>query len=153
MDAHRRQNPIAGTSTLGAVPRRRLLQGAGALSLAAILRPTAVFAGSDDDDERLGPFGPWSTPVNLGPLINRSRTTDLNTHPGISKNGLSLYISSTRPGGVNGANIGNNFTGFLELWVSQRASLEAPWGAPVNVPALVKGSMAWLLCPQRRTLG
>ena len=74
-------------------------------------------------------------PRNLGAVINQSRTTDLNTHPGISKNGLSLYISSTRPGGVNGANIGNNSTGFLELWVSQRASLEAPWGAPVNLDA------------------
>jgi hypothetical protein len=127
-----RQNLIGRTSGPQGTSRRRLLQSAGALGLAAILRPTAVFA-EPDDDERLGPFGPWSTPRNLGAVINQSRTTDLNTHPGISKNDLSLYISSTRPGGVNGANIGNNPTGFLELWVSQRASLEAPWGAPVNL--------------------
>src|SRR5215471_13620720 len=122
---------------MGGLPRRRVLQGAGGLGLAAILHPIAAFAERDDEDERerLGPFGPWSTPVNLGPVINQSRTTDLNTHPGISKNGLSLYISSTRPGGVNGANIGNNSTGFLEIWVSQRASLEAPWGVPVNLDA------------------
>src|SRR6516225_7597866 len=126
---------IGETRTLRRVTRRRLLQGVGALGLATILRPTAVFAGSDDDNKRLGPFGPWSTPRNLGAVINQSRATDLNTHPGISKNGLSLYISSTRPGGVNGANIGNNPTGFLELWVSQRASLEARWGAPVNLDA------------------
>ena len=128
MDAHRRQNLIAGTSTLGAVPRRRLLQGAGALSLAAILRPTAVFAGSDDDDERLGPFGPWSTPVNLGPVVNTRYTEGWAA---ISKNGLSLYFTSDRPGGVNG----KNPTGFIEIWVSQRASLDAPWGAPVNLDA------------------
>jgi hypothetical protein len=112
------------------VPRRRLLQGTGALGTAAILRPAVALAESDDEEEeRLGPFGPWSTPVNLGPVVNQSRKTDLNTHPAISKNGLSLYISSTRPAGVNGANMDN----ILEIWVSQRASLEAPWGVPVNL--------------------
>jgi len=118
---------------MGGLPRRRVLQGAGGLGLAAILHPIAAFAERDDEDERerLGPFGPWSTLANLGPVINQSRTTDLNTHPAISKNGLSLYISSTRPGGVNGMNLGNK----LEIWVSQRASLKAPWGAPVNLDA------------------
>ena len=47
------------------MPRRRLLHGAVALGVAAILRPTPVCAEAGDDDERLGPFGPWSTPVNL----------------------------------------------------------------------------------------
>ena len=98
MYSHRRQKLICRTSLPAAMPRRRLLQGAGALGVAAILRPTAVFAEPDDDNERLGPFGPWSAPVNLGRVINQSRATDLNTHPAISKNGLSLYISSTRPG-------------------------------------------------------
>jgi hypothetical protein len=135
MHSRHRQSLIGRAREWGGLSRRRLLQGAGALGLAAILRPTAVFAERDDDNERLGPFGPWSTPCNLGAVINQSRTTDLNTHPGISKNGLSLYISSTRPGGVNGANIGNNPTGFLELWVSQRASLDADWGPPVNLDA------------------
>src|SRR5215472_7969334 len=129
------QMSTIGAGGMAGVPRRRLLQGVRAFGLAATLRPTAVLAKRDDDDERLGPFGPWSMPRNLGAVINQSRTTDLTTHPGISKTGLSLYISSTRPGGVNGANIGNNSTGFLELWVSQRASLEAPWGAPVNLDA------------------
>jgi len=125
MDAHRRQSLICRTSRLGGASRRRLLQGAGALGLAAILRPTAVLAERDDDNERLGPFGPWSTPRNLGAVVN-TRFDD--NHPAISKNGLSLYISSNRPGGVNG-------TGFQEIWVSQRASLDAPWGAPVNLDA------------------
>ena len=128
MHSHRRHNLVGGTSAKAGLPRRRLLQGAGALGLAAILRPTAVFAEPDDEDERLGPFGPWSTPVNLGPVVN-SQFDD--SHPAISKNGRSLYISSTRPGGVNGA----NSTGFSEIWVSQRASLEADWGPPVNLDA------------------
>ena len=128
MYTQRRQNPIGSAGGLGGVPRRRLLQGAGALSLAAILRPTALLAESDDEGERLGPFGPWSSPVNLGPVVN---TQYFETHPAISKNGLSLYITSDRPGGVNG----KSFSGFLEIWVSQRVSLKAPWGPPVNLDA------------------
>src|SRR6516162_4151626 len=128
MCSHGRQNLIGAAGGLGGVPRRRLLQGAGALGLAAILRPTAVSADPDDEDERLGPFGPWSTPVNLGPGVN-TRFDD--NHPAISKNGLSLYITSNRPGGVNG----KSFTGFVEIWVSQRASVEADWGPPVNLDA------------------
>ena len=128
MHSRRQSELIGGTSLLAGVPRRRLLQGAGALGLAAILRPTAVFAEPDDDNERLGPFGPWSPPVNLGPVVN-TRFDD--NHPAISKNGLSLYITSNRPGGVNG----QTFTGFNEIWVSQRDSIDAPWKAPVNLDA------------------
>jgi len=128
MDAHRRQNLIGRTGTLGGSSRRRLLQGVGALGLAATLRPAAVFAERDNDNERLGPFGPWSTPVNLGPVVN---TKDFESHAAISKNGLSLYITSNRPGGVNG----ENSVHFLEIWVSQRASLDADWGPPVNLDA------------------
>src|SRR5216117_1346885 len=84
---------------------------AGAVVLAAVSRPAAAFA--HDDDEPLGPFGPWSEPVNLGPVVNSPYD---DSHPAISKNGLSLFITSTRPGGVNGANLGR----FAEIWVSQR---------------------------------
>src|SRR6266581_2350263 len=90
--------------------------------------PGAVFG--HDDDEPLGPFGPWSEPVNLGPVVN-SQFDD--THPAISKNGLSLFITSGRPGGVNGANLGQ----FNEIWVSQRASLDEPWGPPQNLGPVI----------------
>src|SRR6266852_9578002 len=59
-------------------------------------------------------YGPWGRPVNLGPVVN-SRYND--NHPAISKDGLSLYISSSppspRPGGLGGP----------DIWVSQRASI------------------------------
>jgi len=128
MYRHHRQNLIGRAGGQGGLARRRFLQGTGALGLAATLRPTVVLAERDDDDERLGPFGPWSTAVNLGPVIN---TQYNETHPAISKNGLSLYITSNRPGGVNG----QTFTGFNEIWVSQRDSIDAPWKAPVNLDA------------------
>jgi hypothetical protein len=128
MYSHRQQKLIGGRGALREVPRRRLLQSAGALGLAPILRPTAAFAERDDEGERLGPFGPWSTPVNLGPVVN-TRFDD--NHPGISKNGLSLYITSNRPGGVKGKNL----TGLPEIWVSQRASLDAPWETSINLDA------------------
>jgi hypothetical protein len=128
MYSRRQQKMVAKSGALGEMPRRRLLQGTGALGVAAILRPTAAFAECDDDTEPLGPFEPWSNPINLGPVVNSPFD---DRFPAISKNGLSLYISSTRPGGVNGANPGN----ILEIWVSQRASLDNPWETPINLDA------------------
>jgi hypothetical protein len=73
-------------------------------------------------------YGPWAKPVNLGPVVNSPYN---DNHPAISKDGLSLYITSSppppppgfRPGGRGGA----------DIWVSQRASIDAPWGEPVDL--------------------
>lgn len=46
--------------------------------------------------------GVWSFPVNLGPVINSS---DWESQPSISPDGLTLYFSSARPGGFGGADI------------------------------------------------
>src|SRR5215475_6303633 len=59
-------------------------------------------------------FSDWSAPVNLGPIINFAES---NQHPAISKDGFSLYYSA---GPI----------GFLDIWVSQRPSLEDEWGPP-----------------------
>ncbi len=67
-------------------------------------------------------WGPWSVPVNLGPIVN---STSNDNHPAISKDGLSLYITSDRPG--------SDALGGSDIWVSQRASLDDPWGPPMNV--------------------
>jgi hypothetical protein len=69
-------------------------------------------------------FLEWSAPVNLGAVVNSSAT---DAAPAISKDGLSLYFNSNRTGGV-GAN---------DIWVSQRSKLTEPWGAPVNLGAIV----------------
>jgi WD40-like Beta Propeller Repeat len=65
-------------------------------------------------------YSDWSEAVNLGPAINSAFS---DQGPAISKDGLSLYITSNRPGGLGG----------FDMYVSQRASVDDPWGSPVNL--------------------
>lgn len=65
----------------------------------------------------------WSEPINLGPTVN-STANDLAAE--LSRDGLSLYFASNRPGG-SGAN---------DLYVSQRARVDDPWGPPTNLAML-----------------
>src|SRR5436190_14317335 len=67
-------------------------------------------------------YSDWSAPVNLGPVVNSGSNEQ---HPAISKDGLSLYFASDRPGAGG--------MGGLDIYVSHRESLDAPWGAPVNL--------------------
>lgn len=69
-------------------------------------------------------FSDWSAPINLGPIVN-SASTDIA--PAISKNGLSLYFGSNRPVSSGG----------LDIWVSQRARVNDPWGSPTNLGPIV----------------
>ena len=69
-------------------------------------------------------FSEWSVPVNLGPVVNGPSS---DFAPAVSKDGLSLYFSSDRPGGA----------GQTDIWLSQRSSRDDPWGAPVNLGAPV----------------
>src|SRR5437870_8186333 len=69
-------------------------------------------------------YSDWSTPVSLGPVINSAFN---DQQPAISKDGLSLYFTSNRPGGLGG----------FDMYVSQRACVDDPWGSPVNLGATV----------------
>jgi len=69
----------------------------------------------------------WGTPSNLGPVVNSSNA-DYMSH--ISADGLSLYFSSERPGGL----------GNRDLWVSTRATTDDEWGEPVNLGSTVNSS-------------
>jgi Tol biopolymer transport system component len=73
------------------------------------------------------PYSSWSTPVNLGATIN-SPYQDFG--PAISKDGLSLYFSSDRPGGF----------GSTDIWVSQRATKDDAWGPPMNLGGVINGA-------------
>lgn len=81
-------------------------------------------------------FSDWSTPVNLN--FVPGQTTPINSgfndqHPGISKDGLSLYFSSDRNGlDSSGRPIS---CGGLDIWVTQRASTDSPWEPPFNLDA------------------
>jgi len=59
-------------------------------------------------------YSDWSAPVNLGAVVN---STSNDQGPAISKDGLSLYFSSGRPGGSGGS----------DIWVARRDSLETHW--------------------------
>jgi len=65
-------------------------------------------------------FSDWSAPVNLGPVVNSSFN---DFAPAVSKDELSLYFSSDRPGS----------SGSSDIWVSHRNSRDEPWGNPVNL--------------------
>jgi Tol biopolymer transport system component len=65
-------------------------------------------------------FSAWSAPVNLGPVVNSAFEEFL---PEMSKNELSLYFASNRPGPFGGE----------DLWVSRRATRNDDWGEPLNL--------------------
>jgi len=72
-------------------------------------------------------FSDWSAPKNLGPGINSSFD---DYGAAVSKDGLTLYFTSNRPGGFGGE----------DIWVSQRSSKEDSWGPPVNLGPTVNSS-------------
>ena len=70
-------------------------------------------------------YSEWSTPVNLGPAVNSSVGENA---PELSRDGLSLYFGSPRPGGA----------GSTDLLVSQRSCTdignpECAWRPAVNL--------------------
>jgi len=69
----------------------------------------------------------WSAPVNLGPIINSSA---LEMNATTSPDGLSLYFTSNRGGGL-----GNN-----DIWVSHRECDGCPWQTPANLGAPINSS-------------
>jgi len=89
-------------------------------------------------------YGPWSAPVNVNNMVLSDSTVcsavvnstspDVNdTHPAISRDGLSLYFASTRPGPDA---MGHSGQGDYDLWVTHRDSLDSCWGPPLNVEAV-----------------
>ena len=82
--------------------------------------------------KRTTPQDDWTTPMNLGPMVNSSSQEGC---PAISDDGLELYFWSTRLGGSGG----------MDIWVSRRATTQDDWGMAENLgPAY--NSSAWDLC-------
>jgi hypothetical protein len=88
--------------------------GAAVLTLGAIV-PIAAGAAFTD----------WEPAVNVESLPGTN--TDFNTAasdgcPAETRDGLRLFMASTRAGGFGG----------IDIWVASRESADAPWVAPVN---------------------
>jgi hypothetical protein len=62
-------------------------------------------------------FSPWSKVENLGSVVNSAASDSCLF---VTNSGLSLYFGSSRAGTL----------GFLDLYVSQRATTDEPWGEP-----------------------
>ena len=114
--------------------RRRLTCSLVSLAVAMAIAPAAQAAGS---------FSPWSPAINAEQLPGTSSELNSASSDGCpiqSPDGLSLYMASNRP----------RFAGDprtdLDIWVAQRSSTDAPWGAPQNVGQPVN-STADDFCP------
>ncbi|MEN6424330.1 MAG: hypothetical protein ABFE13_03135 [Phycisphaerales bacterium] len=70
----------------------------------------------------------FGEPVTLGPVVNSSPYSDYA--PSIAPDGLSLYFSSQRPGGL----------GLDDIWVTTRATMADAWGPPVSLGATVNST-------------
>ena len=84
-----------------------------AAAVAAGLITGPVLAGGHQEHSA------WSTAVTI-PALN---STVADGCPIESEDGLSLFIASTRPGGVGGN----------DIWAADRDSIGSPWGAPRNL--------------------
>jgi len=69
----------------------------------------------------------FGEPTNLGPTVNSTRG---DYDPDLSKDGLSLFFGSDRPGGI----------GDVDLWVTTRTTKDDPWGTPLNLGPTVNSS-------------
>src|SRR5262245_53510235 len=72
-------------------------------------------------------YSEWSTPVNLGPIVN---STANDAGPFLSKDRLRLYFASNRSGSRGGS----------DLWVSRRNSVDEAWGQPTNLGEVVNST-------------
>src|SRR5260370_12853793 len=80
----------------------------------------ACSTGPDISQCKAQTCGPWSEPVNVAYPIN----TEFNdTYAILSRDGLTMYFTSDRPGGLGGD----------DLWVAKRESLSDPWQVPTNM--------------------
>jgi Tol biopolymer transport system component len=81
-----------------------------------VVLTAAMMVIADADDQ----YSDWAAPVNLGPNVN---STSNEFTPTLSRDGLSLFFVSNRPGGFGGN----------DIWIAQRPSTDADWGTPQNL--------------------
>ena len=91
-------------------------------------------------------YGPWSPPVNLNALTMSDGITPCpfkvnsafnDSHPALSKDGLSLIFATTRPGPDSTGQVG---LGNYDLWVAQRDSMDDCWQEPRSLGPVVNSA-------------
>jgi hypothetical protein len=100
--------------------------------VAIVLATTPAVASAVD-------YSAWAPAVNAESPAGTSaelNTTAVDGCPIESPDGLTLYMASSRPGGLGG----------LDIWAAHRASADAAFGAPVNLGAPIN-SDADDFCP------
>ncbi|MFC1635553.1 hypothetical protein ACFL5Z_11985 [Planctomycetota bacterium] len=70
---------------------------------------------------------PWGSPTNLGSAVNSSA---FELDPSLSEDELTLMFVSSRPGS----------SGFFDIWMTTRSTIDAPWSNPVNLEVVNSGS-------------
>jgi Tol biopolymer transport system component len=93
----------------------------------------AALPAADDPPQ----FSDWSAPVNLGPIVN-SPATEAGAF--ISKDGLSLYFGAWSCGPTPSPPCRPDGFGQFDIYVSQRATAEEPWGPPQNLGPTINTS-------------
>ena len=116
----------------------KMRKGMKAVLLVALMSLTALAAAAQAAN-----YSPWLSAQKIDEIAGNS--SELNTLfqdgcPIQSPDGLSMYIATTRPRFV-----GDTRTD-LDIWVAKRASVDAPWGAPMNLGEPVN-STADDFCP------
>jgi hypothetical protein len=76
-------------------------------------------------------FSAWSAPALIEAAGGPFNTASVDGCPFISPDGKTFYMASNRAGGYGG----------LDIWVSTRASVDDPWGAPENMGARVNSGV------------
>ena len=90
------------------------------------VRPGGLGAGDIWFARRSTTASNWNEPENLGPVVNSSFNDGV---PKLSRDGLTLFFASDRPGGA----------GQRDVWMTSRASRSEPWTTPVNLGPAVNG--------------
>jgi Tol biopolymer transport system component len=89
---------------------------AAAPPIATDFRPSFALSGAE-----------WSPAINMGAAIN-SAANEMNA--ALSPDGLSLYFTSDRAGGL----------GITDIWIAQRDCVGCPWQTPVNPGAPINSA-------------
>jgi len=75
-------------------------------------------------------FGEWSSPVNVGPPVNRELE---DYQPFVTKDGLSLYFTRFEQ-------LAPGVPRINRIWVAHRASVDEPWGTPELLPSTINAT-------------